>query len=86
MSISMRSTKAQMYSEIERLRDYADRYQQQLRDAVDEIARLKAKHSAPRASQHSTKQSLAQFCAAYCKAHGTRSVPGHVVKAWRAQQ
>lgn len=51
MSVSMRSTKAQMYSEIERLRDYADRAQQQLRDAVDEIARLKAKHSAPRA-QH----------------------------------
>lgn len=86
MSVSMRSTKAQMYSEIERLRDYADRYQQQLRDAVDEIARLKAKHSAPRASQHSTKQSLAQFCAAYCAAHGTRSVPGHVVQAWRNAQ
>ncbi len=86
MSVSMRSTKAQMYSEIERLRDYADRYQQQLRDAVDEIARLKAKHSAPRASQHSTKQSLTQFCAAYCAAHGTRSVPGHVVQAWRNAQ
>lgn len=55
MSVSMRSTKAQMYSEIERLRDYADRYKQQLRDAVDEIARLKANHSAPRTSQHSTK-------------------------------
>lgn len=86
MSVSMRSTKAQMYSEIERLREYADRYQQQLRDAVDEIARLKAKHSAPRASQHSTKQSLAQFCAAYCQTHGTRSVPGHVVRAWRNAQ
>lgn len=51
MSVSMRSTKAQMYSEIERLRDYADRAQQQLRDAVEEIDRLRAKHSAPRA-QH----------------------------------
>ena len=84
MSVSMRSTKAQMYSEIERLRDYADRYQQQLRDAVDEIARLKAakqpSNSAPRA------QSLAQFCSAYCATHGVRSVPGHVVQAWRARQ
>lgn len=84
MSISMRSTKEQMYSEIERLRDYADRYRQQLRDAVDEIARLKAakkpSNSAPRA------QSLAQFCSAYCATHGVRSVPGHVVQAWRARQ
>jgi len=84
MSISMRSTKAQMYSEIERLRDYADTCQQQLRDAVDEIARLKAakqpSNSAPRA------QSLAQFCSAYCATHGVRSVPGHVVKAWRNAQ
>lgn len=84
MSISMRSTKAQMYSEIERLRDYADTCQQQLRDAVDEIARLKAakqpSNSAPRA------QSLAQFCSAYCATHGVRSVPGHVVQAWRNAQ
>ena len=85
MSVSMRSTKAQMYSEIERLRDYADRYQQQLRDAVDEIARLKAALQ-PRNSAPSTKQSLAQFCAAYCQTHGTRSVPGHVVHAWRNAQ
>lgn len=87
MSVSMRSTKAQMYSEIERLRDYADRYQQQLRDAVDEIARLKAAKQ-PSTQHHvpSTKQSLAQFCAAYCAAHGTRSVPGHVVQAWRNAQ
>lgn len=84
MSVSMRSTKAQMYSEIERLRDYADRAQQQLRDAVDEIARLKAakqpSNSAPRA------QSLAQFCSAYCATHGVRSVPGHVVQTWRNAQ
>lgn len=84
MSVSMRSTKAQMYSEIERLRDYADRAQQQLRDAVEEIDRLKAarqpNNSAPRA------QSLAQFCSAYCATHGVRSVPGHVVKAWRNAQ
>ena len=50
------------------------------------VSQLRAKHSAPRASQHSTKQSLAQFCAAYCAAHGTRSVPGHVVQAWRNAQ
>ena len=75
MSVSMRSTKAQMYAEIERLRD----------DAVDEIARLRAKHAVPNTQHHvpSTKQSLAQFCAAYCQTHGTRSVPGHVVNAWR---
>lgn len=84
MSVSMRSTKAQMYSEIERLRDYADRAQQQLRDAVDEIARLKAarqpNNSAPRA------QSLTQFCSAYCATHGVRSVPGHIVQSWRHAQ
>lgn len=71
MSISMRSTKAQMYSEIERLRALCDFQSQQLRTS----------RPAP-----STKLSLAQFCANYCKTHGTRSVPGHVVKEWRAQQ
>lgn len=55
MSISMRSTKAQMYSEIERLRDYADTCQQQLRDAVEEIDRLRAKRQAPKASERSYK-------------------------------
>lgn len=44
-----------------------------------------------RASQRSTQQrgtqrSLAEFCSAYCATHGTRSVPGHVVKAWRNAQ
>lgn len=55
MSISMRSTKAQMYSEIERLRDYADTCQQQLRDAVEEIDRLRAKRQAPKVSERSYK-------------------------------
>lgn len=80
MSISMHNTKAQMYSEIERLRN--------------EIARLKATEQQPRdavaeTAQHSqpiTKQSLAQFCAAYCTTHNVRSVPGHVVQAWRNAQ
>ena len=84
MSVSMRSTKAQMYSEIERLRALCDLQSQQLRDAADEIARLKAasqpSNSAPRA------QSLAQFCSAYCATHNVRSVPGHVVQAWRNAQ
>lgn len=43
-----------------------------------------------RASQRSTQQplaqSVAQFCSDYCATHGVRSVPGHVVQAWRAQQ
>lgn len=55
MSISMRSTKAQMYSEIERLRDYADTCQQQLRDAVEELDRLRAKRQAPKVSERSPK-------------------------------
>lgn len=55
MSVSMRSTKAQMYSEIERLRDYADRAQQQLRDAVEEIDQLRAKRQAPNVSERSSK-------------------------------
>lgn len=70
MSVSMRSTKAQMYSEIERLREQLDR----------------VKHSAPRATHQVSKQSLAQFCAAYCRTHNVRSVPGEVVRNWRAQQ
>ena len=84
MSISMRSTKAQMYSEVERLRDLLDRQDQQLRAQSEEIARLKAarqpSNSAPRA------QTLAQFCSAYCATHNVRSVPGHVVQAWRNAQ
>lgn len=88
MSISTRSTKAQMHSEIERLQDLVETYQQQLREATDEISRLRAKQRAVPNTKHyvpSTEQSLAQFCAAYCKTHGTRSVPGHVVQAWRNQ-
>lgn len=27
---------------------------------------------------------IKEFCAEYCRVHGTRSVPGAVVKAWRA--
>ena len=43
MSISMRNTKAQMYSEIERQRDHIDKQRHQLRAAADEIERLRAK-------------------------------------------
>ena len=57
MSVSMRNTKAQMYSEIERLRDYADKQRHQLRAAADEIDRLRVKCQAPNTSEHSSKLS-----------------------------
>ena len=46
----------------------------------NDAATQRAEHSAPRA------QSLAQFCSAYCATHNVRSVPGHVVQAWRNAQ
>jgi hypothetical protein len=45
MSVSSRSTKAQMYSEIERLRLEADRRMQGWRAAVAELAAEKAAHA-----------------------------------------
>ena len=86
MSVSMRSTKAQLYSEVQRLQNLADKYQQQLRNAEDVILQLKATKQ-PSTQRHmpSDQRALAQFCASYCKTHGTRSVPGHVVHAWMAK-
>lgn len=48
MSISSRSTKAAMYSEIERLRSLLDRQEQQLRAQHEEIAQLRARLRAQR--------------------------------------
>lgn len=66
MSVSMRSTKAQMYSEIERLRDLLDRREQQARADYEDLARaldkaererdeLRAKRQAPNVSERSSK-------------------------------
>ena len=51
MSVSMRSTKAQMYSEIERLRELCDLQSQQLRAA----SQPRQAHQAPELSERRTK-------------------------------
>lgn len=100
MSVSSRSAKAVMYSEIERLRTQSDMLSQDLRATQYElrcshlrskeleatIADLSDQKSRASRPAPSTKQSLAQFCAAYCQTYGVRSVPGSVVQAWRDAQ
>lgn len=51
MSVSMRSTKAALYSEIERLRELCNWQEQQLSAQRDELAQLRAQLRAQRA-QH----------------------------------
>lgn len=76
MSVSMRSTKTQMYTEIERLRMENDRLRAQTRQSV----------AAPTPPRTRTRAELSAFCAAYCRKHGVNSVPGHVVKGWMTSQ
>ncbi len=57
----------------------------ELRHLVSQL-RAPQRSTQQRSTQQSLTQSLAQFCSAYCATHGVRSVPGHVVQAWRAQQ
>lgn len=62
MSISMRSTKKEMYSEIERLRAYCDQLEQQLRAAK------------PHRNSRPGKTNFALFAPDACKYFGKRSV------------
>lgn len=72
MSVSMRSTKAQLYAEIEALRAECDRLRTTNRsNAVTRMV--------------SPPNSLAEFCRIYCTTNGVRSVPGHIVSRWREQ-
>lgn len=84
MSVSARDRKSVIYSELERFRALRDQQTQQLRAQDEEIARLKAVRRPSNAAP--SAQSLTQFCAAYCATHGVRSVPCHVVRAWRNDQ
>lgn len=79
MSISMRSTKAQMYSEIERLRDLLDRREQQARADYEDLARaldkaererdeLRAQRQAPDNSERVARNQLMKRLAITCKA------------------
>lgn len=67
MSISMRSTKAQMYSEIERLRELCDLQSQQLRAALDKAEREPAL-SEPTLSERGTRNLMMKRLAVTCKA------------------
>ena len=74
MSVSMRSTKLEMYNEIELLRTMCDKLQNQA---------LSAKHEVRNAPED---KSFAEFCAWYCTANNVRSVPGAIANEWRAAQ
>ena len=72
MSVSMKSTKAQMYSEIEMLRARCDRLEQQLRAAP-----------APKFTTRAPTRSEAAI--AYCKHHNVTSVSKQQLDAWIMQ-
>ena len=40
---------------------------------------------AARSAQAASKQSLQQFCKAYCRENGVTAVPGHVIRQARKQ-
>lgn len=64
MSVSSRSTKAVMYSEIERLRHLLDQQTQQLRAAHEEIERLRAS-ARPQATNTSERRSKLEALKAF---------------------
>lgn len=63
MSITARSTKAQMYAEIERLRALVDQQEQQLRAANEEIEQLRARPQTPNTSDRSSLHQAARALA-----------------------
>ena len=77
MSVHARSTKKQMYEEIERLRLLAD----QLPRTPRETPRAQ-----PRVTQSPRNPELVLFCSTYCAAHNTKSVPGALVRAFLNSQ
>ena len=69
MSISSRSAKAAMYSEIERLRSLLDQQDQQLRAQRAELAQLRAQRDEHRAMSASrTRNELMKRLAITCRA------------------
>ena len=83
MSVSSRSTKAAMYSEIERLRLELDRVTQQLRAEQDRAARIVPRSEERPRFEHMhqvPRDELAKFTRSYCKVHGGKSVPFNVVR------
>lgn len=63
MSITARSTKAQMYAEIERLRALVDQQEQQLRAQREEIEQLRARPQTPNTSDRSAQLQAAKALA-----------------------
>lgn len=72
MSVSMKSTKVQMYSEIEMLRARCDRLEQQLR-------------AAPAPKFTARVQTRSEAARAYCKHHDITSVSKQQLDAWMSQ-
>ena len=81
MSVHARSTKKQMYEEIERLRTECDRIDNQLSRTPRETPRAQ-----PRVTQSPRNPELVLFCSTYCAAHNTKSVPGVLVRAFLNSQ
>lgn len=81
MSVHARSTKKEMYEEIERLRTECDRINNQLSRTPRETPRAQ-----PRVTQSPRNPALVLFCSSYCAAHGTKSVPGHLARAFLNSQ
>jgi hypothetical protein len=74
MSISLKSNKRDMYSEIEKLRAKCEELRSQV-PVTKHYAEISPKRS-----------NLIQFCRAYCNTMGTKSVPGHIVYAWLSSE
>ena len=73
MSVSMKSSKTQMYSEIEMLRARCDRLEQQLRAAK------------PAPKFTARVQTRAEGAREYCKHHNVTSVSKQQLDAWMMQ-
>lgn len=98
-NVSARDNKAAIYAAVEALRLALDAEREAHRSTKRDLEELRALRAAaiakakakatPRKETTSFVPSdkamtINEFCEAYCKEHGTRSVPGAVVKAWRA--
>lgn len=98
MSISMKSTKPQMYSEIERLRTLTDQLTQQLRASHDDITLLRDQvHTfealrqarvvrAVNRPNDQDRKDLNAFIGRYCAKFGVKTVPGHIVQEFKRRQ
>lgn len=98
MSISMKSSKLQMYSEIERLRLHSDQLTQQLRAKHEEATLLRDQVHTFEALRQARvarainrpndddRKALREFTNRYCTKFGVRTVPGHIVEEFKRRQ